>query len=445
MLPSGPAGPAAWMACGHSMTDPSVVRVSDRGDVLAATKASTGYGRARRQAGTLHAGEIDREYCAAGPDGGALPPSGGDRVTEYSTTPTPPPDHDWDWTSTGQYSLDTLASSHTTDVATLLWKTLGAHSQPTTFNPYVNKGQWTVNIPKGIVSRFRPGTNPMPEPGAVMPYLLHQALPKAGHRVGLSTHRHMRRFQGLVHESGQVLTLNSDSRRSANDVWPAVTITATAAAVGPASNRRIARRPHQTRFPREAAGRRRPAPAVTAACPGRMVNRTWLPRTADGVTDGVARAAEACSLGERRGPGGPGGGSPNPWPADHQLDGAGDSQAGPQARLSCCPHAVAPNPARSPGPDEPARSARDTGAGKVRSGYPRIQRSGACGWKVGVLPRTRHMSTAPGTPETGEMCVVVLITQRQQDKRSFVPPRRHLCGSVCPLARVGWWTAAGVR
>jgi hypothetical protein len=78
-------------------------------------------------------------------------------MTEYPTTQTSPPDQDWDWTSTGQYSLDTLASSHTTDVATLLWKTLSSHSQPTTFNPYVNKGQWTVNVPKGVIIRFPAG------------------------------------------------------------------------------------------------------------------------------------------------------------------------------------------------------------------------------------------------------------------------------------------------
>lgn len=67
---------------------------------------------------------------------------------------SPPPTVDWDWTSDGKYSLGQLASSHTTDVATLIWKTFNAHSQPGTFNRYVNAGNWSAPVPAGIVLRF---------------------------------------------------------------------------------------------------------------------------------------------------------------------------------------------------------------------------------------------------------------------------------------------------
>jgi hypothetical protein len=66
------------------------------------------------------------------------------------------PDHDWDWTSNGKYPIDELARTHTTDVATLLWKTLGSHSQPA-FNKYVDSGKWNALVPAGIIIRFPAG------------------------------------------------------------------------------------------------------------------------------------------------------------------------------------------------------------------------------------------------------------------------------------------------
>jgi hypothetical protein len=77
-------------------------------------------------------------------------------MTSDPTAQTPPPDHDWDWTSDGKYSIDTLAHSHTTDVATLLWKTLGSHSQPA-FNTYVDSGDWNALVPAGVIIRFPAG------------------------------------------------------------------------------------------------------------------------------------------------------------------------------------------------------------------------------------------------------------------------------------------------
>jgi hypothetical protein len=77
-------------------------------------------------------------------------------MTSDHTAQTPPPDHDWDWTSDGKYPLDELARTHTTDVATLLWKTLGAHSQPA-FNTYVDSGAWNTLVPAGIIIRFPAG------------------------------------------------------------------------------------------------------------------------------------------------------------------------------------------------------------------------------------------------------------------------------------------------
>jgi len=77
-------------------------------------------------------------------------------MTSDPTTQTPPPDHDWDWTSDGKYSLAELARSHTTDVATLLWKTLGSHSQPA-FNTYVDSGDWNALVPAGVIIRFPAG------------------------------------------------------------------------------------------------------------------------------------------------------------------------------------------------------------------------------------------------------------------------------------------------
>jgi hypothetical protein len=78
-------------------------------------------------------------------------------MTSDPTSQTPPPNYDWDWTSDGKYSIYTLASTHTTDVATLLWKTLGAHSQPA-FNAYVNKdNNWNAVVPSGIIIRFPAG------------------------------------------------------------------------------------------------------------------------------------------------------------------------------------------------------------------------------------------------------------------------------------------------
>ena len=80
----------------------------------------------------------------------------GDVMTSDPTTQTPPPDHDWDWTSDGKYALAELARSHTTDVATLLWKTLGSHSQPA-FNTYVDSGDWNALVPAGVIIRFPAG------------------------------------------------------------------------------------------------------------------------------------------------------------------------------------------------------------------------------------------------------------------------------------------------
>jgi hypothetical protein len=68
----------------------------------------------------------------------------------------PAPDHDWDWTSNGKYSLGVLSTSHKTDVATLLWKTLGSHSQ-SRFNSYVDAGDWNAPVPPGVIIRFPAG------------------------------------------------------------------------------------------------------------------------------------------------------------------------------------------------------------------------------------------------------------------------------------------------
>ena len=86
-------------------------------------------------------------------------------MTSHPTTQTTPPDHDWDWTSDGKYSLAELASTHKTDVATLLWKTFGSHSQPA-LNTYVDSGLWKALVPAKVPRRaltrypgtWRPGT-----------------------------------------------------------------------------------------------------------------------------------------------------------------------------------------------------------------------------------------------------------------------------------------------
>lgn len=72
---------------------------------------------------------------------------------------TPP---NWAWMSDGKYSLSTLASSHGTDVAHLLWLTLGAHSQDgilsqEKFNEFVDNVSWNAPIPAGVVIRFPGG------------------------------------------------------------------------------------------------------------------------------------------------------------------------------------------------------------------------------------------------------------------------------------------------
>ncbi len=77
-------------------------------------------------------------------------------MTNHPTAQTPPPDHDWDWTSDGKYPLAELASSHKTDVATLLWKTLASHTQPA-FNTYVDSGLWNALVPAKIIIRFPAG------------------------------------------------------------------------------------------------------------------------------------------------------------------------------------------------------------------------------------------------------------------------------------------------
>ncbi len=77
-------------------------------------------------------------------------------MTSDPTAQTTPPDQDWDWTSDGKYSIDELARTHKTDVATLLWKTLTTHSQPA-FNTYVNSGRWGDLVPAGIIIRFPAG------------------------------------------------------------------------------------------------------------------------------------------------------------------------------------------------------------------------------------------------------------------------------------------------
>ena len=77
-------------------------------------------------------------------------------MTHSHMAQTPPPDHDWDWTSDGKYPLADLATSHKTDIATLLWKTLGSHSQPA-FNTYVDSGLWKALVPAGIIVRFPAG------------------------------------------------------------------------------------------------------------------------------------------------------------------------------------------------------------------------------------------------------------------------------------------------
>jgi hypothetical protein len=41
-------------------------------------------------------------------------------------------------------------------VATLLWKTLGSHSQPA-FNTYVDSGDWNALVPAGVIIRFPAG------------------------------------------------------------------------------------------------------------------------------------------------------------------------------------------------------------------------------------------------------------------------------------------------
>ena len=58
--------------------------------------------------------------------------------------------------ATASTPLAELASTHTTDVATLLWKTLGAHSQPA-FNTYVDSGLWKALVPARIIIRFPAG------------------------------------------------------------------------------------------------------------------------------------------------------------------------------------------------------------------------------------------------------------------------------------------------
>jgi hypothetical protein len=72
---------------------------------------------------------------------------------------------------------------------------------------------------------------------------------------------------------------------------------------------------------------------------------------------GMARAAKARSLLGRGAAHAAGRGSPNPGPQVTSLM-SGASQAGPQARLSCCPQAAPPNPARKPGSRGLARTSK---------------------------------------------------------------------------------------
>jgi hypothetical protein len=153
----------------------------------------------------------------------------------------------------------------------------------------------------------------------------------------------------------------------------------------------------------------------------------------------------ACSLGGEERPGGPSGSSPNPWPAGHQPDGAGNLR--PVRRLNCPAARMQrrQTPARGPVQGDWLESLMVTpGPREAVAISPDDQPAGR---RTIRAPRHRRPLQPPSITDTGtgEICVVVLITQRWQGKRSFVPARRHLCVSVCPLARVRWWTAAGVR
>jgi hypothetical protein len=71
--------------------------------------------------------------------------------------PPSPPASAWDWKSDGKESLRDLAQWHNTDVATLLWLTFNAHSQPSTLNQYVDAGNFDAILPAGITIRFPGG------------------------------------------------------------------------------------------------------------------------------------------------------------------------------------------------------------------------------------------------------------------------------------------------
>ena len=169
-------------------------------------------------------------------------------------------------------------------------------------------------------------------PGAVMPYPLRQAVPKSGHPRG-SIHT------GTAQVPGPGARLRPGPHALNSDPQCLFSRAANAATVWSASYRARLNR----RFTRICTFRSTGLNAAAAASVA-AVTATWLPRTADRVIDGVARAAEACSLGGEERPRRPRRGVLRPRPAGHQPDGAGESQAGPQARLSCCPHAAAPNP-----------------------------------------------------------------------------------------------------
>jgi hypothetical protein len=97
--------------------------------------------------------------CSVGPpiaQLAAMTYQGKSATSGGTTMPAAPPATDWDWNSDGKFGLDVLASSHHTKPSTLLWKTLGTHSQPA-FNSYVDAGNWTTAVPAGVIVRFPAG------------------------------------------------------------------------------------------------------------------------------------------------------------------------------------------------------------------------------------------------------------------------------------------------
>jgi hypothetical protein len=165
------------------------------------------------------------------------------------------------------------------------------------------------------------------------------AKPSSSQPIGLAGWRRATANPTAAHPSASTTV----PHRFANDVWPAatITITATAAAVSASIKPAESTATTSDAVPREAAGRRRPVLAVTAACP----------------------------------------------------TGPSRSQATRYART--VPETL------------PLLRSREV-----------VRRATLSGRRIG-----------PG-------CL---------SKRTFAPARRHLCVPVCPLARVGWWTAAGVR